>query len=116
MTSGGSRYVTCSLHLGATYTGTVCVRENQMHKHTLCNPLFMCVRTSARAADPSAVAMATHVRARHATSPAWPIAGARFPVFTKALWERLARQLCDAGGRHSLVLNLLPPSLFPTIL
>lgn len=68
----------------------------------------------------SAVAMATHVRARPAILPARPIACARFPVFTKALWERLACWLSSplvtpVDGTHlssSSCLHLYFPQFF----
>ncbi len=95
-----------------------------MCKATLGSPVCVCVCKYKRpcwSIEPgSAVAMATHVRARPAILPARPIACARFPVFTKALWERFSPLIVfasgDAGGRHPLVFVLLPPSLFPTIL
>ncbi len=80
-----------NLHLGSAFTG----RKLDAQSYTWQSGLCVCKhKRPGWSTEPgSAVAIATHVRARPSTLPAQPIACARFPVFSKALWERLARRL-----------------------
>ncbi len=80
-----------NLHLGSAFTG----RKLDAQSYTWQSGLCVCKhKRPCWSIEPgSAVAIATHVRARPSTLPAQPIACARFPVFSKVLWERLARRL-----------------------
>lgn len=93
-----------NLHLGSAFTG----RKLDAQSYTWQSGLCVCEhkRLCWSIEPDSAVAMATLVRARPTALPAQPIACARFPVFTKPLWERLARRLSSplvmpVDGSHS---------------